>query len=363
MSLKHQSIYEYIHQKIISGEIPYGHKIPTEFELAEIFNLSRPTIARGLNDLESSGYIIRKAGAGSFVSWKEKVEPERKLVGLLTDGNIRVEETNKLTQSLSSVGLRNKTGLIHIPRINSSERKKSNEDVSQFIKSNRLQGTFYIPSTCNLFLEFIDSQSQPGWNTHSNPVIVLNQTDFRWPEKIPFDLVEFDMYSAGWKLAQSLVESGVQRTIFISESREGEDAQNHNLFLGSMAAWLACGLKPRDLICFPFDIGDVQRSTNKLIDLICQSKKEKKRALLFESSSLSQTILNELNGAEVYQSDLFHCAAPVISTGEVDLKHKCLQFRFNPEDLASLAFHLLETRRMNPALTNFKTLIPGILHI
>lgn len=69
MTMKlHQQAEYYILERIQSGELKPGDQIPTENELAELLNASRPTIRQALNKLVMQGYIVRKKGIGSFVT-------------------------------------------------------------------------------------------------------------------------------------------------------------------------------------------------------------------------------------------------------------------------------------------------------
>lgn len=55
-------------QKIESGEYPENSKIPSEQELCEAYNISRPTVRQAVSELTSSGYIYKEKGKGTFVS-------------------------------------------------------------------------------------------------------------------------------------------------------------------------------------------------------------------------------------------------------------------------------------------------------
>lgn len=54
--------------KITNREWKPNEKIPTEFALAEAYNVSRITIRQALSELEKSGYLTRKQGKGTYVS-------------------------------------------------------------------------------------------------------------------------------------------------------------------------------------------------------------------------------------------------------------------------------------------------------
>ena len=67
MSL-HKKAEQYLRTMIDSGEWKVGDCIPTEMELAEKLNVSRPTIRQALLTLTNAGYIVRVKGKGSFIT-------------------------------------------------------------------------------------------------------------------------------------------------------------------------------------------------------------------------------------------------------------------------------------------------------
>ncbi|GMQ62324.1 phosphonate metabolism transcriptional regulator PhnF [Vallitalea sp. AN17-2] len=66
-----QITYYFIH-KIDNGEIGEGEQLPTEKAIGDMFNVSRITVGKALNELVNQGYIIKKQGKGSFVSLEKK---------------------------------------------------------------------------------------------------------------------------------------------------------------------------------------------------------------------------------------------------------------------------------------------------
>lgn len=67
MSL-YTKIADIILEKIKSGEWAPGHMLPSEKELCQQFEVSRPTVRSALSMLVNQGYVIRIKGKGSFVS-------------------------------------------------------------------------------------------------------------------------------------------------------------------------------------------------------------------------------------------------------------------------------------------------------
>lgn len=61
-------VYEIILNSIIEGEYPPGSKLPSENQLAEKYQVSRPTIRTAFSRLVELGYVVKKQGVGTFVT-------------------------------------------------------------------------------------------------------------------------------------------------------------------------------------------------------------------------------------------------------------------------------------------------------
>jgi len=61
-------VYESILEKLISGQLHEGVKLPTENELARLFQVSRPTVRQALSRLQADGLVVSRKGSGNYVS-------------------------------------------------------------------------------------------------------------------------------------------------------------------------------------------------------------------------------------------------------------------------------------------------------
>ncbi|MEM7222035.1 MAG: FadR/GntR family transcriptional regulator [Pseudomonadota bacterium] len=61
--------------RISKDDYPFGTRLPAERQLAEEFSVSRNTVRQALEFLESHEIVARRAGSGSFVTFKETVAP------------------------------------------------------------------------------------------------------------------------------------------------------------------------------------------------------------------------------------------------------------------------------------------------
>jgi|SRR3972149_8377408 len=69
---KYRQVEEDLRYKILFGQWKPGDQILTEKELCEQYNVSRITIRKAIQELESAGYLITQSGKGTFVTeWQE----------------------------------------------------------------------------------------------------------------------------------------------------------------------------------------------------------------------------------------------------------------------------------------------------
>lgn len=77
-------IYGLIFGRIVAGELNVGDKLPSENELAEQFNVSRPVVREALMRLRADGLITAHQGLGSFVN----AQPASRLKSLSSADNV-----------------------------------------------------------------------------------------------------------------------------------------------------------------------------------------------------------------------------------------------------------------------------------
>ncbi len=65
-------LYELIQQNfrelILSGQLKTGDPVPSEWELSDLYRVSRLTLRRALDDLARQGWITRRHGVGTFIA-------------------------------------------------------------------------------------------------------------------------------------------------------------------------------------------------------------------------------------------------------------------------------------------------------
>jgi GntR family transcriptional regulator len=95
----YKQVTDQIKDAIASGALTPNERLPSVRELSEALNVSAITIKRAYHDLEIDGYILTRAGLGSFVAPVERdVLRERKLSELR-------EELRRLVRSSAKFGI------------------------------------------------------------------------------------------------------------------------------------------------------------------------------------------------------------------------------------------------------------------
>lgn len=87
-------IRERLLERIRSGELRPGDRIPSEHELVAQFGVGRPTVRQAIAELVREGYLTRRKGSGSFVRARRGQLPFPNLAGTTAmfaeaDGPIR----------------------------------------------------------------------------------------------------------------------------------------------------------------------------------------------------------------------------------------------------------------------------------
>ena len=64
----YRQVTDQIKDAIATGDLAPGDRLPSVRELSEAIDVSAITVKRAYQDLETDGYILTRAGLGSFVA-------------------------------------------------------------------------------------------------------------------------------------------------------------------------------------------------------------------------------------------------------------------------------------------------------
>lgn len=76
-------VYQALHYRICSGQLPFGTQLPPEPELAKQFGVARPALRVSLARLESEGFIVRRSRAGTRVCFRAEMSDQARQKGVI----------------------------------------------------------------------------------------------------------------------------------------------------------------------------------------------------------------------------------------------------------------------------------------
>ena len=82
--LRYVRVADSLRRKVIEGEYQLGERLPRQHDLADQYGVSFTTLKQALDILERDGYIIRKAGQGTYAA----VPEDDKRVALVVDDDV-----------------------------------------------------------------------------------------------------------------------------------------------------------------------------------------------------------------------------------------------------------------------------------
>ena len=99
----------------------YGEQIPTEPELEEIYGVSRIVVRKSITILEEKGYVVKRRGKGTFVSYPKVVES--------------FNANGSFTKSCNLLGIEPKTIIVNKKELSKNEIP---DYISNELKSDRI---------------------------------------------------------------------------------------------------------------------------------------------------------------------------------------------------------------------------------
>ncbi len=238
---KHRQVFEQLRRAIINGEYRPGEKLPADSQLSEMFGVSRLTVMRALQDIQTEGLVKRKAGAGTFVSSETELTPH--VFGLLIPDLGDMEIFEPICQGMARTGQsQNQALLWGNTSIGADTKAKQAEELCRYYVSNRVAGVFlasveHIPDKNEVNQRIVATLEAAGI-----PIVLLDRDIYEYPERSRFDLVGIDNHRAGHRMTAHLLRMGAKRVAFVT--RPGSAPTVDARLAGYREALWRFGIKP-----------------------------------------------------------------------------------------------------------------------
>ncbi|MFA5203780.1 MAG: GntR family transcriptional regulator [Lentisphaeria bacterium] len=206
---RHLAVYDYLAGKLKSNECQAGDRLETDAELAAKFKISRQTVLRAIQQLQTEKRIVRHQGKGTFVSTPPATAPSpaaaRRTVGLVA-ANLADSLGHQVALGAEAALRRRGYDLV---LCNSNYDILSEAAHLRRLKSHGVAGVLLIP-----YLpphnEALVKQMMQDANTPT-PVVCI---DIGFKKLAP-PLITADNYQAAYDAVNYLISLGHQRIAFI----------------------------------------------------------------------------------------------------------------------------------------------------
>lgn len=214
---KYRRIYEAVRDAIASGEYGVGQRVPSETELGQRFGVCRQTASQALRELENQGLVVRRRGAGTFVT--QRSSARQCTWGLLVPeahGGIFATMSGPMTRAARGQGY---SILFDDPYDPSGEpdrlMRRASELCQEYVSRN-VSGVFFMP--------LVVPPDQSGINVHvvesfrrvGIPVVLLDRDIYDYPRRSGFDLVGVANRRSSQLLAEHLLGLGRRRIGYVT---------------------------------------------------------------------------------------------------------------------------------------------------
>lgn len=218
-TLKHRRISARLEIEIATGKYGVGSRLPSEIQLVKQFEVSRPTVARALRDLEDKGLIERRAGSGTYVkSGQTQQNQAARVLGLLVPGLSNTEIFHIICGEIASLARVHEYGLLWggstNPRQDDDASLKHAEEVCKQFIERKISGVFFAPAELHRGQQEANFRIAESLREAGIAVTLIDRDLGSFPRRSDFDLVGIDNLAAGYMIADHLIKLGCRKILF-----------------------------------------------------------------------------------------------------------------------------------------------------
>lgn len=215
---KYRQIFDDLRDAIDSGRLRPGDKLQTEAELGKLYQASRITVARAVNELMQHGLVSRRAGSGTHVL--AKAETQGRVFGLLIPDLGRTEIFEPICHGMMRSPLAKTHSLLWGHSMGEAEQQdREAEQLCQQYIRQKVSGVFFAPLEYTPSREQVNRRIAAALEKAGIPIVLLDRCYAPYPCRSPHDLVGIDNRAVGYILTQHLVRVGAKRPAFLSLAR------------------------------------------------------------------------------------------------------------------------------------------------
>lgn len=243
-AMKHQEIYDRILVGILEGKYLPGKQIPTEQDLATLFNASRPTVGKALRELEKKGFLYRKRGSGTFVKEPSQIQGHK--LGILVPGVSL--ESGELFGAMVSQMSREASERGFAMLLNDSPSGTEQEIVEQARRiadeliELHVSGVFFLPMELSPEKWQFNQQIADAFDEAGISIVLLDRDVTLGSKRSNYDLIGINNERAAYNLTEHLIESGCRKIDFLTGTDQSSAIRDR--IAGYQNALIDNGIQP-----------------------------------------------------------------------------------------------------------------------
>lgn len=242
----HIRIRDQFRQRILSGDLNPGDRLPPESQIMAQFDVSRGTVNRALRDLEQQGVLQRRRGAGTFVRRMNQQESRaNQQIAMFIPWAMQGESFGFIQGHIHQMlaGVCSRHDILLSLQFLSAQGLSLREQMlgaARSLLARNLRLILYCPSEL--------PSEQMHWNRevvdllvkNGAKIILIDRDLATHPDRSEFTWISYDNTRGAALLVQHMFQQGYRRIAFIG-SRSDSTAVSQRLG-GYMEGLHACGL-------------------------------------------------------------------------------------------------------------------------
>jgi LacI family transcriptional regulator len=213
---KYKTIFNSLKEELLDGKYDAKHPFPSETALTRRFGAARHTVLRAVRELQSEGFLVRRQGAGTFITRKARAT---RRIALVVHGSDYCEIFSPIAREVSHLcqarGYSLLLGDVAFP----DPRRRAErvlELVREYVKQG-VDGVILQPVELLEDSDRINEQVCSVFDAASVPVVLLDSDIVTSPARSRYDLVGINHFDAGRRLAEHLRAAGAKRIAYLMQ--------------------------------------------------------------------------------------------------------------------------------------------------
>jgi len=229
---KAQGVASWILEKIKKGDFERGRQLPGDLDLMERFGVSRGTVRAAVSILQHQGLVVRKRGAGTFLS--RRGERLTGVIGLLFPEIDACEYFKNVEEELVRHGKRlgYEVKVTRCAVDGAHDVAVEMRHVAREMATEPVEGVVFRPLISEKYAK-VNQEVVRIFENAKTPIVLFDSDVVKKPQRSTCDIVAVNNVDAGRRVAECLIAGGRKRIAFnMVDCVEGKNENLDNRFFG-----------------------------------------------------------------------------------------------------------------------------------